>query len=149
MKIRLEAVGRGAKDLAAAERKYLERLKHYADVSIHELPEGRSKQVSQRLREEERAILAHAGSGFILFDQHGSLMCSDDWAGYFSRQARGSSHCFVIGGANGVSEKVKSEASGSWSLSRLTFPHQLVRLIVLEQLFRVFSMLKGHPYHRP
>ncbi len=149
MKIRLEVVGRGARDLAAAESKYLDRLKHYVDVNIHEIPEGRSKKVNQRLCEEERSILTHAGSGFILFDQHGSLMCSDDWAGYFNRQTRGSSHCLVIGGADGVSEKVKSEASDIWSLSRLTFPHQLVRLMVLEQLFRVFSMLKGHPYHRP
>ena len=149
MKLHLEVVGRGAPELSASERRYLDRLKYYADIRIHEVSEGRGKQVGQRLREEEQRILAQTDTGFILFDQTGKLMSSSDWAKHFGIQTQGSKHCFVIGGPDGVSSKLRSAASACWSLSRLTFPHQLVRLMVLEQFFRAFSILKGHPYHRP
>ncbi|MFQ5355765.1 MAG: 23S rRNA (pseudouridine(1915)-N(3))-methyltransferase RlmH [Mariprofundaceae bacterium] len=148
MKLHLEVVGRGAPELSSFERRYLDRLKYYVDIRIHEVSEGRGKQLGQRLREEEERVLARTGSKFVLFDQTGTLMSSSDWAKYFGAQAQGSKHCFVIGGPDGVSEKMRSAASGCWSLSRLTFPHQLVRLMVLEQFFRAFSILKGHPYHR-
>ncbi len=54
----------------------------------------------------------------------------------------------MIGGAGGVTEGVRSQAAQCWSLSRLTLPHQLVRPLVLEQCYRAFTILHGHPYHR-
>jgi len=148
MQLRLVVIGRGSSELAPSEAHYLDRLKYFANLKIIEGPVGRGKQSGQRLREEERFLLDHAGDKFILFDEHGTMHGSRNWAGYFEMQAQGSCHSFVIGGPDGVSSNVKAGASSCWSLSRLTFPHQLVRLMVLEQLFRAFSIIKGHPYHR-
>ncbi len=148
MQLRLVVIGAGAPELSAAEKRYLDRLKYFVDMKIIEGVTGRGKQKGHRLREEEQFLLAHAGDGFILFDESGVLKNSQDWADYFERQAQGSCHDFVIGGPDGVSNVLKSRASSCWSLSRLTFPHQLVRLIILEQFFRSFSIIKGLPYHR-
>jgi len=148
MQLSLVVIGSRSSELAASEDRYLDRLKYFADMKIVEGSPGRGKQSGQRLREEEKFLLPRAGDNFILFDEGGSLHRSPDWADYLERQQQGCRQGFVIGGPDGVSNNVKAQASLCWSLSRLTFPHQLVRLMVLEQLFRAFSIIKGHPYHR-
>jgi len=148
VKLRLLVVGRGSRELAEFESRFDQRLRPFADFQLIELPEGRSKQVAQRKQEEAKQILAQAGKGFILFDERGSLLGSTQWAAHLERLAGNAQLDFVIGGADGVADSVRQQASGCWSLSKLTLPHQLVRAIALEQLYRAFTIIQGHPYHR-
>jgi len=146
MRLRLIVVGKGAAELAAYETRFLERLKPFAPCSIHELPEGRGKQPSQRLQEEARHIQRQT-SRYILFDERGRFMSSQAWADFFSRQPGDASVDFVVGGSGGVNDEVRSAAMDVWSLSKLTLPHQLVRVLLLEQSYRAWMILHGHPYH--
>jgi len=146
VKLRLIVVGKGAIELAAYENRFLERLKSIAPCSIHELPEGRAKQPSQRLQEEARHILGQT-SRYILLDERGKSMSSQAWADFFSCKPGDAVVDFVIGGAGGVSDEVRSGAEDVWRLSDLTLPHQLARALVLEQSYRAWMILRGHPYH--
>jgi len=148
LKLRLVAVGRMSSDLTAVEARYLKYLKPYADVDVRELPQGRGRHAAQRIADEEKHILKHAPAGFILFDVQGKTMRSEQWAEYLERATSSGDIAFVIGGADGVSPAVRSQSAQQWSLSALTLPHQLVRVLVLEQLYRATSLLHGHPYHR-
>ncbi|NWF39029.1 23S rRNA (pseudouridine(1915)-N(3))-methyltransferase RlmH [Mariprofundus sp. NF] len=148
MKLRLLVVGRGSRELSDFEDRFLERLKPFAPCQVVELPEGRGKQVSQRKQEEAKQILKQVKPGFVLFDEHGSLHGSKQWASYMARLPGDAQQDFVIGGADGVSDEVRRAAGACWSLSKLTLPHQLVRAMVLEQLYRAFTIIQGHPYHR-
>jgi len=146
MKLRLIVVGKGAADLAAYEKRFLQRLKPVAPCSIHELPEGRAKQPSQRLQEEARHIRSQT-SRYILFDERGRSMSSEAWADFFGHKPGDATVDFVIGGAAGVSDAVRAGAEGVWSLSKLTLPHQLARVLFLEQSYRALMIMRGHPYH--
>lgn len=148
MKLRLLVVGRGARDLAAFEARFLDRLQPFAACQVIELPEGRGKQVNQRKLDEAKEILKRAKPGFILFDERGTSLASTRWRDYLAGLAGNSEQDFVIGGADGVADRVRDRAGACWSLSRLTLPHQLARVLVLEQLYRAISMIQGHPYHR-
>lgn len=148
MRLRLLVVGRGSRQLADFELRFIERLQTLGQCQVLELPEGRAKQVSQRKQEEAKHILKQAHKGFILFDEHGRLQDSMAWADYLRGLHGDGQQDFVIGGADGVSDSVKQQAGACWSLSKLTLPHQLVRTLVLEQLYRAFTIIKGHPYHR-
>ena len=148
MKLRLLVVGRGSRQLADFESRFVERLQMPTQCQVIELPEGRGKQLSQRKQEEANHILKQAHKGFILFDEHGRLQASMEWADYLRGLRGDAQQDFVIGGADGVSDSVKQQAGACWSLSKLTLPHQLVRTLVLEQLYRAFTIVQGHPYHR-
>ncbi len=148
VKLRLLVVGRGSRELAEFEARFMARLKPLAPCQVIELPEGRGRQLSQRKQEETRHILKQARPGFILFDERGSLHASTGWADFLGRLAGDAQQDFVIGGADGVSDAVRGTAGACWSLSKLTLPHQLVRAVVLEQLYRAMTIIQGHPYHR-
>jgi len=135
VRLRLFVVGKGSQELAAYEDRFLERLKPFAPCSIHELPDGRSKQHIQRLQEESRHILGQT-SRYILFDERGKSMSSQAWADFFAHKPGDAIVDFVIGGASGVSKEVRSSAESVWSLSKLTLPHQLARVLFLEQSYR-------------
>ena len=84
----------------------------------------------------------------ILLDERGEQKNNQEFTEIFERLA--SSHgrlVFVIGGAYGVTEKVRQRANFVWSLSKLVFPHRLIRLVLIEQLYRTVMVSKGHPYH--
>ncbi|MBL4775134.1 MAG: 23S rRNA (pseudouridine(1915)-N(3))-methyltransferase RlmH [Mariprofundus sp.] len=148
MKLRLLVVGRGSKDLSAFEARFIERLQPFAACQLIELPEGRGKQVAQRKQQEAKHILQQARQGFVIFDERGALHGSKQWAQHLGRLQGDAQQDFVIGGADGLSDSVRQAAAGCWSLSKLTLPHQLVRAVVLEQLYRAFTIMQGHPYHR-
>jgi len=148
VKLRLLVVGRGSRELSDFEARFLDRLKPFAPCQVIELPEGRGKQLAQRKQEEAKHILKQARKGFILFDEHGSLRSSTQWADHLARLAGDAQQDFVIGGADGLADSVRQQAAACWSLSKLTLPHQLVRAVVLEQLYRAFTIIQGHPYHR-
>ncbi len=146
MRLRLIVVGKGATDLASYEKRFLERLKPIAPCSIYELQEGRAKQSSQRLQQEAKHIQGQT-SHYILLDERGKSMGSQAWADFFAHQPGDASIDFVIGGSGGVNNEVRSAAADVWSLSKLTLPHQLVRMLFLEQSYRAMMILRGHPYH--
>ncbi len=148
MKLRLIVVGRGATELSTFETEYLKRLKGHCPFEIIELPEGKGKQMTQRKQEEAKQILKTVATDFILFDEHGKSMKSMQWADYLQTLHGGMSLDFVIGGASGVSDAVRQKAKVCWSLSALTLPHKLARTLVIEQLYRAFTIIQGHPYHR-
>jgi len=149
VKLRLIGVGRGAPELASFEARFIKRLQSFAPCTLVELPDGRAKQSVQRKQQEAKSILEKANKGFVLFDEHGQQMPSQQWAAWFARQQGDAQLDFVIGGADGADASVRAAAGEIWSLSKLTLPHQLVRAVVLEQFYRAFTIMRGHPYHRP
>jgi 23S rRNA (pseudouridine1915-N3)-methyltransferase len=84
-------------------------------------------------------------------DERGKELSSDELAQSIKRAMNGSEQgiAMVIGGADGLQRELVARADFTWSLGRLTLPHRLARLIVLEQLYRALSILRGEPYHRP
>ncbi len=148
MRFRLLVVGRGSGELAGYEKRLTTRLAGMAGFEVIELAEARAKGADGRRREEARRILDRARKGFILFDERGEQLASREWAAAFSRLPGGARQDFVIGGADGVADEVRAAAGRIWSLSRLTLPHQLARTLVIEQIYRAFTIMRGHPYHR-
>jgi len=149
VKLRLIVVGKGAADLGAFEARFVQRLQAFTSISIVELPDGKGKQPEQRKQQEAAAILGKVNKDFILFDERGRQMKSVQWAEWVSRQQGDAQLDFVIGGADGVHDSVRASAGATWGLSQLTLPHQVVRAVALEQFYRAFTILRGHPYHRP
>jgi 23S rRNA (pseudouridine1915-N3)-methyltransferase len=84
-------------------------------------------------------------------DERGKQLSSDELAAALAQRMNAGEHgiTFVIGGADGLPRELVARADFVWSLARLTLPHRLARLIVLEQLYRAMSIIRGEPYHRP
>jgi 23S rRNA (pseudouridine1915-N3)-methyltransferase len=139
MRYRIVAVGR-VKDAAlrAACDRYLERLRHYAQVEELEV------------KDEERILGAiPEGSRLVALSRAGEAWTSRALAGNSARWAlEGRDVVFAIGGAEALPADVLHRADMVWSLSALTLPHELARLFVLEQLYRAHTILRGEPYHR-
>jgi len=148
VKLRLIVVGRGATELADFEARFVQRLQPFAACSVIELPDGKGRQPEQRKQQEAAAILDKVGRRFVLFDERGKQMHSVQWSQWFARQQGDAQLDFVIGGADGVNAELRNAAAATWGLSQLTLPHQLVRVVALEQFYRAFTILRGHPYHR-
>ncbi len=107
--------------------------------------------VQQTKKLEEALILKKLQSNhtLVLLDERGKSLDSLQWAQQFQQFMNQGTRTLVllIGGAFGVSEAIREKASQVWSLSKLVFPHQLVRLILAEQVYRAFSILNNAPYH--
>jgi len=102
--------------------------------------ETEGEQILAKLRPDEQVVL---------LDERGKPLSSESLASKLSEwQSDGSDRCFVIGGPDGVSEAVRRRADVMWSLSQLTLPHGMARVLLSEQLYRAWSLLTGHPYHR-
>ena len=131
---------------AAAE--YIKRLSRFCKLSVTELPESRS----DSKEEESRDIMAHVpkGSYVIALDVGGKALSSENFAKKISDLAlEGRSDiCFVIGGSNGFDDSVRKAADFRLSFSAFTFPHQLMRVILLEQIYRAFKINNNEKYHK-
>ncbi|OJV50406.1 MAG: hypothetical protein BGO31_13630 [Bacteroidetes bacterium 43-16] len=107
--------------------------------------------VAQTKKQEEALILKklQANHTLVLLDERGKSLDSIQWAQQFQQFMNQGTRTLVIliGGAFGVSDAIREKASQVWSLSKLVFPHQLVRLILAEQVYRAFSILNNAPYH--
>lgn len=132
---------------------FLQKVKPYNQVELHIIPPPKkvAATVPEAIRQEEALILKKLQPHhyLILLDERGKQFDSPGWADRFQQLMNRStkSAVLLIGGAYGVSENVRTKAQESWSLSKLVFPHQLVRLIVAEQIYRAFSILHNSPYH--
>jgi 23S rRNA (pseudouridine1915-N3)-methyltransferase len=105
---------------------------------------GRQPQVA--LAEESESILRRvgAGSAYTLLDEAGREMTSREFASWLSESQPAT---FVVGGPYGVAPTIRDRARECLSLSRLTFPHQLARVVLLEQIYRALTLQRGHAYH--
>ncbi len=156
MRLHLVFVGKTAEaDLEEAIHRYVKRLQHYVPIELHVIREEKiSKGVAERLvqeRESERILDVIRDRGVLLvWDRNGRELNSEDLAALLERlQNQGVGHVWVIvGGALGVSEKLLTRADLVLALSRLTFPHDIARLLVVEQLYRAFTITRGEPYHK-
>ncbi len=143
--------------LAAAEE-YCKRMKAFADLRLIELPELRlpeepnAAEIRQGLQKEAELIRARIpkGSFFCVFAPEGRELTSEELAAQLARvKASGrSSICFLIGSSFGVDDALKREADLLLSMSRMTFPHHLARVMALEQIYRAESIQAGTKYHK-
>ncbi len=155
MHIRLLAVGdRQPPWVDEAFARYAERLPREWRFRLDTIPTvKRSKNdKTQRSKESEgEKILAKIGADehVVLLDERGKQLKSRALAMTLSEwQADGQDLCFVIGGPDGVSDACRQRANFTWSLSALTLPHGLARVLLVETLYRAWSLQTGHPYHR-
>jgi len=159
MRLILAAVGRlknGPERNLAAH--YLDRLQKtgrgvgLTEIEVVEIKESRARDVVRRLLEEAIALanLIPEGTVTIVLDSKGENLDSAAIAGEIRawRDSGRAAVAFVVGGADGLGEEVKRRADFSLSFGAATWPHQLVRIMLLEQLYRAATILSGHPYHR-
>ncbi len=143
MKIKVAWIGK-TKEAAiqALTDDYLKRLSRYADVSgISVKDEAAILSLASGERQKERHRL-------VLLDSRGKQLSSEELAQFLDReQLQAQPLLFAIGGADGFSEQARRAASFVLSLGRMTLPHELARVVLLEQLYRGFTILKNHPYH--
>lgn len=120
-------------------------------MQVVELAESRASDASRRKAEEAQAILSRAaGAALFVFDERGPALNSEAVAARFDAlRESGAEHlCLVIGGADGLDQSVRDQAKLVLSFGAMTLPHQLVRVIALEQIYRIMTIIDGHPYHR-
>lgn len=155
MKLELLLIGKtSSKAIEELCIDYQKRLGHYVSFEMHilELPKKLRKKANElQLEEEGKMILNKVSPSdrLILLDEKGKEKSSEGLAQFLQTEMnRGpKSICFCIGGAYGFSQEVYSRADAKLSLSKLTFTHQMVRLIFIEQLYRAMTILKGEKYH--
>ena len=155
MKIKLIVVGTtNAKYLLEGERVYENRLKHYTkfeEIIIPDVKQARKLSESELKKKEGQLILdkLEHSDHVILLEDKGKSYSSIDFANFLQQKMNNSlkTLVFVVGGAFGFSCEVYQRANSKLSLSKMTFSHQMVRLIFKEQLYRGFSILRGEKYH--
>ncbi|NLI35135.1 MAG: 23S rRNA (pseudouridine(1915)-N(3))-methyltransferase RlmH [Bacteroidales bacterium] len=133
---------------------YKERLKHYLPFEVCVIPELKAtKNISfDQQKEKEGELLMkffQAGDTIVLLDENGKEFKSTEFALWMQKKQNTVSKrlVFVIGGPYGFSPDVYGKANDKISLSRMTFSHQMVRLVFIEQLYRAMTILHGEPYH--
>ncbi len=155
MNIELVVVGRtDSEQIGALVENYARRVGFYTRFDIRVIPDVKKgkglSEKEQKALEGEAILKAVEGADFVaLLDERGAELGSEEFAGWIQKRMNASARrlCFVIGGPYGFSEAVYGRADGKISLSRMTFSHQMVRLIFCEQLYRAFTILRGEPYH--
>ena len=152
MKITLIAVGKTKeKYLQDGVEEYVKRLTRFATFDIVVVPEGKTTDSAVGKQKEGEAILAKIEKNdyVMLLDERGKQFTSEKFAGYIDTKAALGTKTlvFVIGGAFGFTDKVYERANEKIALSEMTFSHQMIRLFFTEQLYRAYTIIKGHPYH--
>lgn len=133
---------------------YFKKTKPYNNIELVLLQppkKAATTDIEQNKKQEEELILKKLQPHhyLVLLDEKGKLLDSIQWSKQFQQLMNQGTKTLVIliGGAYGVSDNIRKKANQCWSLSSLVFPHQLVRLIVAEQVYRTFSILNNSPYH--
>lgn len=153
MRIVVAAVGRLKEPyFRAAADEYLKRLRPYADVRVIEVPDQDLSRGVERARQAEAEGLLRAlpdAAHVVVLDARGTQRSSEGLAGRLEDLALAgrSTVAFVIGGTAGLDERVMARSDETLSLSAMTLPHQLVRVVLLEQVYRAFRISRGEPYH--
>jgi len=133
---------------------FCSRLLHYFPFELEIIPDIKNtKHLSvEQIREKEGEMILQSfqpGDCIVLLDERGKELTSVDFAEFIEKKTHSSSKrlVFVIGGAYGFSPAVLKAAHEKIALSKMTFPHQLVRLIFVEQLYRAMTIIRNEPYH--
>lgn len=152
MQLSVIAVGRLRPALREVADEYLRRLSRFWPVREQQVREaGKAPSAAVRRRDEGRRLLDALGpfDWPVALDREGRAWTSEDLARELGRwRDQGRNPAFLIGGADGLSRDVLDAARGRWSLGPLTLPHELARVVMLEQLYRGGTILAGQPYHR-
>jgi 23S rRNA (pseudouridine1915-N3)-methyltransferase len=133
---------------------YARRLKDDCRLQLIEVPavkRGKSTDVQQAILQEGRKMLEKipAGARRVVLDERGRMLDTDALAQRLKSWLQsGSDVALLVGGADGLSVECRAKAEETWSLSPLTLPHPLVRVVTAEALYRAWSLLRNHPYHR-
>jgi len=143
MKIKIAWIGKTKEPaIQALTEDYLKRISRYADVAGLALKdEGAVLALARGERQKERHKL-------VLLDGRGKQLSSEELARFLQgEQVQAVPLLFAIGGADGFSEEARRQAGFVLSLGKMTLPHELARVVLVEQLYRAFTILKNHPYH--
>jgi 23S rRNA (pseudouridine1915-N3)-methyltransferase len=146
MKFRFVWVGRTKdRNWRALQEEYLSRLSHFVKCEIAEIKDGNPDSEGNRILAEvnPNALICALEPGGEPLSSHGLAEKVTDWQNKGVKEI-----CFVIGGAEGLSRKVVENAGFSLSLSLLTFTHETARVVLLEQLYRAYTIIKGFPYQK-
>jgi 23S rRNA (pseudouridine1915-N3)-methyltransferase len=150
MQVVILAVGRKlSPEAQKMSEEYIKRLGRWADIQLRLVAPSKSS-ASVVVEDESKRILAAIKSDdyVIVLDERGVQYQNIQFANHLAKiQEYLKRTVIVIGGAYGVSDELRQRAQMVWSLSALVFPHELVRIIVVEQLYRSFAILNNHPYH--
>lgn len=155
MKIKLLCLGKNTSSFVEqGVEEYQKRIKKYIHFEIVYLKNIKSNKQSSPLyfkKEEGNLIMKHISQEdhIVLLDENGMLKTSKGFSGFVEQKMIQSTKnlTFIIGGAYGFSDEIYKRAQTKLSLSKMTFPHQLIRVLFLEQLYRVFTILNNEPYH--
>lgn len=133
---------------------YSQRLTHYVPFDIEELPDLKNtKSLTEEQQKEREADMLFEkllpGDVLVLLDEKGKEFTSREFSTYLENKMQTISRrlVFLIGGPYGFSQRVYDAAQGKISLSKMTFSHQMVRLFLVEQIYRAYTIMKGEPYH--
>lgn len=141
MKVWVGVVGKLKESyLVAAEDEYRKRLRPYCTLTVHEAKD-----------EDALAAAIPAGAHVYAFDERGEMVSSEQFAALIDKEqahGQGATVAFVIGGADGHSDAMRKRARTLLAFGRMTIAHRLVRVLVAEQLYRAFKIIRGEPYHR-
>jgi 23S rRNA (pseudouridine1915-N3)-methyltransferase len=154
MRLRVIAVGtRMPRWVDETVADYTRRLGSKLDVTVQEMPAAARRAGSRgsAMALEGEGLLARLREGefVVALDERGRELSTRELATWLAaRQRDGRDVAFLIGGPDGLAPGVRERCDFQWSLSRLTLPHALVRVVLAEQLYRAHTILTGHPYHR-
>ena len=155
LKINLIAIGDiKEKYLKDAINEYLKRLTRFAEVKIIELKENNPKsnspaEIKSALQKDKREIEKHIKGYCVCLDIEGKMLRSEEFSKSIEKIFINNSEIsFIIGASNGLDEELKSRCNLRLSFSKMTFPHQLMRVIFLEQLYRAFTISNNISYHK-
>ena len=142
------------KHIDTLTQEYLKRISHYMPFEIQVIPELRNaKSLSQDVQKEQEAELLkknlQPGDYVVLLDEHGKERRSIDFASWMQKRIASSPRrmVFVVGGPYGFAPQIHKLAQEEISLSQMTFSHQMIRLLFVEQVYRAMTILNGEPYH--
>ena len=155
MQIKLIAIGKtDDKQLLQLIEQYQKRLKHYIKFDLDIIPDIKNvKNLSEKQQKDKEGELIlkkiSTTDVLVLLDENGKQFNSVEFSNYLQKKMNAGIKqlVFVIGGPYGFSDTVYQKAQGKVSFSKMTFSHQMIRLFVVEQIYRGFTILKNEPYH--
>lgn len=152
MKIQIIAIGKLKKGaIESLFSQYTKRIKRWK-LEVKEFAESQAQTAETRKLEEAEKILGQIkpDSVIVALDERGDHLTSPEMANFMAQQENASASYiyFIIGGPDGLDETIRNQAKAVWALGRATWPHQLVRALLAEQIYRSQTIIEGHPYHR-
>lgn len=134
-----------------AETEYIKRITKYSKIDLIELPDEKDTNIQQCLKKESENILKHLKEkdNVIILDINGTQKTSEEFSKMINEELTNNSNItFIIGSSNGLDEKIKKLTNKKISFSKMTFPHQMFRIILLEQIYRGFKIINNESYHK-